>query len=1554
MSNQDILGELIATALSPDDPDPLLDSDGNTGLLNPVDATLADYTEDDDAFEALREDLSPGEAEAVVETMRPLSTDEQEILDQIPDAKQFTRVDDAEHEAWLINRSRDGYKGLDPVLQDAVYGDTMKDNDDSGWGLSSLKKAGRKIGRSARRVGRVARKGAFAPIKAVGKVAKKFVPGRDAAKAKMVKSLHLKLWKGHANWLAMQDKKAGRTPRPMSQYAAVSKTWSKQKIGSKGLPLKFAMNGDVSGIGDDMMGAWYNPFSWFSKKSKEVLDETMDERLDMSPDGTEAMPVPMYQDPGMDPGMEMDPGMQEQDYPPPYESEGEDTMTIGISGDDSLGAFATEILSGSKAPTPKADQLVEIAVAKLRSGQGLSPGEISILARLAKSGHPRARNVYSVLMKEGQADQSGAWLHKLNPMHWLKTEQERKFVDIERDKWKENAQLQKELGKKKQVLDQAEQAKRAAEAVAAAKAQAAATEEQLKAIASSISGELIRDLNADVNGAFVGHENPTAITKVVIAALEKTGKKETAETLYQKIAKGEPLSPAELKEARQIAKLLSKIKVVHGDLIENEKDPALTMQGAFVGACILGSLDQAVKQNKRCQKAADILSQKMASGKPLTSLEKSATKALLKDTDKLRNVAKAHVTGGAFVGLDNAKQLQKASLLGAVKVMSPAEKKMLSALVKLAQAGNPRAVKALDALKKSGEIMGGSFVGLSLSSAFNYAMKPITVPTKYLAKGVYKGAKWTGQKLGIISKSQSAEQVRLAKMQAAAKRRAAFAARARAADANTQAELRAQQSIADAADAEADAADAEALAKEAAMRTKEIEADPSQANASDDSEGEFIGSWEAFVGLDDEAGDDESGAERKPNPFRKKDKQIIAKASEKSATGMKIRAGAKLYKKAKSGDKKAQVALKTLVKKAKAGDPQANRDAQAVKAGRLALIAKKKAQKRETVALARKARKARVVAIQKKFEARTANKLARMERKHNLHKLGVVERKAASGNPKARAYVAKQVAAAKKGDGKAKARVQGMKLAKTVRLAAPTRRERRNLLAARKLLERARRGDPKAIRQIRILEASSKAGNPNAKRALARLGIASAVVTAIATGIVLQPGKKKGKKGVPKSVHQQTVANAKTKLDAGIVSREELAAGARSAQALGDRKTAGELAVAATNTPSATESLKKTATVVAAKEAGNQQAKDAITSSLESAKEGNVEGIKKTGNIVAVQTIDDVNKGKPVSETMKDAIILNERIKAKDPQAIETAKKISIAASAENPSSEATMAAVGLTAAVALDKALASKPKAKTEFMEKVNPPLAAGEKTAAEAQVSELVAKANAGTITPEEGLTGIRLAEKLGKFKVAAELAAKAPPMVYENPLSSLPDMPLAPITGIKDFLKETIKAFTFSTRDPLGNYRGGIAARSKTKELVEPVSSSGWSPFAFFKRMAPFITPIAASTAAASSLTTLFTGLKQKKGAPAPAPSPAPAPAAPAQVVTKSTEEASSSGAAGRDFKQIIVDALQSKKISKKDFNQAVTANVGPNAAQSVKAASGEKILSFLKSKGIKIES
>jgi hypothetical protein len=55
---------------------------------------------------------------------------------------------------------------------------------------------------------------------------------------------------------------------------------------------------------------------------------------------------------------------------------------------------------------------------------------------------------------------------------------------------------------------------------------------------------------------------------------------------------------------------------------------------------------------------------------------------------------------------------------------------------------------------------------------------------------------------------------------------------------------------------------------------------------------------------------------------------------------------------------------------------------------------------------------------------------------------------------------------------------------------------------------------------------------------------------------------------------------------------------------------------------------------------------------------------------------------------------------------------------------------------------------------------------------------------------------------------------------------------------------------------------------------------------------------------------------------------------------------------DFKQLIIAALKSKRMSKDDFNKAVTAHVKPGASQAEKTAAGEKMLGFLKAKNVVI--
>ena len=79
--------------------------------------------------------------------------------------------------------------------------------------------------------------------------------------------------------------------------------------------------------------------------------------------------------------------------------------------------------------------------------------------------------------------------------------------------------------------------------------------------------------------------------------------------------------------------------------------------------------------------------------------------------------------------------------------------------------------------------------------------------------------------------------------------------------------------------------------------------------------------------------------------------KIVSKASEKSATGTKIRAGAALYVKAKKGHPQSRKAIKIMAIKAKKGDPQAIRDINAVKAGRIAVRARARAKATREVSM---------------------------------------------------------------------------------------------------------------------------------------------------------------------------------------------------------------------------------------------------------------------------------------------------------------------------------------------------------------------------------------------------------------------------------------------------------------------------------------------------------------------------------------------------------------------------------------------------------------------------
>jgi hypothetical protein len=1517
------------------DPEPEFDDDGYTSLLNPE--------EEEDAFEGLVDSgLSDEEAQEAVDYMKPLSEEEEAILDETPGLDGLTRVDDSEHEQWLGKKFNEGTKAMDRVLEDASYGEgKMNDeeqmerrdtDDESGF---SLKRAFRKAGRGLRRAGRGVGRGIKSPLT----LAKKFVPNRDKAKAALVRNLYRRLWFEHANWLAQQDKASNVPLKTRAQYEAVAKLWAKAEIAKKKLPMKYAVgSSEILGadiMGADVVGTWWNPFSWFQARAQAALNETQAERMDQPP----ADQYSEVQQPGdMNTDFQDPYAQQAQPYPEEaYDEAGWNGVRQAKAPHDpvadSLGAFAAHVM-GKDLPArdnPSVDAIVRDIVAKLRSSQSISPGEVGLLSSAAREGNERARRVIGVLKTKGavvSGDESGLdpWMYKLNPTYWFASSRKKSFVDKERKAWKDNARLREDLAKKKTDLDAAERATQAALAVEQAKAESADTEAKLKEIATSLKG--------NVAGSFVGHEKVTPISDVVRKALEKTGKAASAEKLLAKVKDGEELDEQELREARQIARVVGKVRVVHGDLV-NGADAS--MHGAFVGACALGGISAALEQNDRHKKVVSLITSKTAPGQPLQQAERDSLARVLSGQRKIKKFTAALVSGKVLRGCPES--WTRGAFVGAAKAMGPEDKKMLEAVVKLAKVGNPRAVKALAILRKTGEISGGDDVGLSLKSAFKYATAPVWLP----AYGAYKGAKWTGQKLGIVSKGGKAspEQVRLKKLQAAQKRAKAAQARARAADAQNEAEYRAQQAIASAADAEADAADAEAVAKEQAMRTAEVEAAPDLASTeADGSEGEFVGSWDAFLGKDT------------------KGAKAVAKAREASPAGQKVRGAAVVFKRAKAGDPKARKAVEVMVKKAKAGDQQALRDVNAMQVARRAYEARAAARKQQVAAhrektrqLASVARGKKFEALRKRFEARTAERLARMERKRELQKLAKVERRASAGNPKAKAYVAKRVACARKGDKRAQAQVQAMRLGRAVRLSVRTRDERRNMRAAQYLAKRIRANDPAAIRQFEVIKAAAAQGNPNAKRGLARLALAGALAATVATGVVVLPkvaGKKDKKKPVPGTPAyaqaKRKVEGAKEKARAGTATREELVASARTAQEIGDRQSAGVLLAASASAPSATEGVKKAAGQVKAAQAGNPEAKAQLDKDLAAAREGDTTAVNRMGQVAAARTVAAVEAGQPVPPAMRDAVNLQERARAGDPAAQATLQRVSEAATAPNPAPEATAAAVYATGAAALASSLASKPKARQEFMAKVNEPVPPSEQSAAQAKLAAIVKRTDEGTVTPAEGRQGVELAMRLGKPRVAAEISAKAPPLEVDA-MSSLPDDPLPPIAGVWNLFKETLKALTLTTRDPLANYREGVAARSK--EPAATSSGVGWSPFDLFKSkkglslLAMLSAPVSA-TAAVANLA------KGHKGSAPAAKVTFDATKSPA--VTPKATPASSAGA--DDTRSLFKKALADKKMSRADFNRAVDLHCGPGASPDKKKEFGSRMLDFLAARKVKV--
>jgi hypothetical protein len=197
--------------------------------------------------------LTPGEAEALIDYMRPLSHEEEEI-DEEPMLRRLRWVDDPLHTDDLL-RAGKGKKGLDGRFADATYGDDMNDEERADrHDNDHLPPKGGKARQHDRLL-----------------IAK----AQKEAKRAVVSGLHRKLVREHSNFLAAHDLSAGVELRPKPYYDNIARLWAKTVIVKERLPVS---EEDVE---------FRDPVATFVRKANAALKGTESSRLiyDLADDG---------------------------------------------------------------------------------------------------------------------------------------------------------------------------------------------------------------------------------------------------------------------------------------------------------------------------------------------------------------------------------------------------------------------------------------------------------------------------------------------------------------------------------------------------------------------------------------------------------------------------------------------------------------------------------------------------------------------------------------------------------------------------------------------------------------------------------------------------------------------------------------------------------------------------------------------------------------------------------------------------------------------------------------------------------------------------------------------------------------------------------------------------------------------------------------------------------------------------------------------------------------------------------------------------------------------
>jgi hypothetical protein len=223
----------------------------------------------------------------------------------------------------------------------------------------------------------------------------------------------------------------------------------------------------------------------------------------------------------------------------------------------------------------------------------MTPTEQKMLTHivyLAKKGNPNAKASLLRLQKEGYAvslgneSTSGAWMYKLNPLYWVKSSEDKKLIDKEREGWEKNAELQKKLGKREETLEQATKARQAQMAVQAAQARSAELEAQLKSIETQLSG-IVEVVGDGIMGDVFSNAEEEATRNEVAPVLDRVKKARSLNTnnsadlatVSKKMASGKPLSPAESASVLQYLSRNERLHEFRKTLVSGEnyaKNPA--------------------------------------------------------------------------------------------------------------------------------------------------------------------------------------------------------------------------------------------------------------------------------------------------------------------------------------------------------------------------------------------------------------------------------------------------------------------------------------------------------------------------------------------------------------------------------------------------------------------------------------------------------------------------------------------------------------------------------------------------------------------------------------------------------------------------------------------------------------------------------------------------------------------------------------------------------------------------------------------------------------------